>query len=56
MNLKVIDQNLINSVVEKAKASPRKRTNLNFHTNYEDPINRLLKPNGAGNLCAATQA
>lgn len=42
MNLKVIDQNAVNSTVEKARNSPRKRTNLNYHTDYADPINRLL--------------
>jgi cupin fold WbuC family metalloprotein len=42
MSLKVIDKSIIESTIEKAKISPRKRTNLNFHAQYEDPINRLL--------------
>lgn len=42
MDLKIIDQKVLSSAVEKAKNSLRKRVNVNFHADYADPINRLL--------------
>ncbi|MBU2510257.1 WbuC family cupin fold metalloprotein [bacterium] len=36
-----INQSLLSSVVLKAKASPRKRVNHNFHQ-YQDPVQRFL--------------
>jgi len=42
MSLKVIDQKLVDATIERARNSPRRRTNFNFHTDYSDPINRLL--------------
>ncbi|MCD7978450.1 MAG: WbuC family cupin fold metalloprotein [Tannerellaceae bacterium] len=40
--MKLIDKQLLDSTTEKAKQSPRKRMNHNFHEDLEDPINRLL--------------
>lgn len=37
-----IDINLINTTSEKAKVSPRLRTNHNFHQAVDDPLNRML--------------
>jgi len=40
--MKKIDQNLINAVGEKARLSPRRRMNHNFHPVLSDPLQRLL--------------
>ena len=40
--MKVIDNNLIDSVVAKAKESPRLRMNYNFHESLDDKCHRLL--------------
>ena len=40
--MKVIDDNLINGVVEKAKQSPRLRMNYNFHQSLDDKCHRFL--------------
>lgn len=40
--MKIIDNALIDSVVEKAKDSPRLRMNYNFHPSLEDKCHRLL--------------
>jgi len=40
--LKVINQELLNELSQKAANSPRKRLNLNFHEDLTDPINRML--------------
>ena len=37
-----LTEELIKSVSDKAKASPRKRTNYNFHRSYDDVLQRLL--------------
>lgn len=37
-----INQALIQSLSQQAKASPRLRANHNFHTELSDPINRML--------------
>lgn len=37
-----ITDDLIKSVSEKAKSSPRKRINYNFHRSYDEPLQRLL--------------
>ncbi|WP_250632375.1 WbuC family cupin fold metalloprotein [Rhodoflexus caldus] len=37
-----INRALIQSLSQKAKASPRLRANHNFHTDLADPINRML--------------
>jgi cupin fold WbuC family metalloprotein len=37
-----INNELLNSVLAKAKESPRRRMNHNFHTDFSDPINRML--------------
>ena len=42
MKLQVINQQLIDIVVDKAKASPRQRMNYNFHTDLNDKCQRLL--------------
>ena len=40
--MKIIDENLINGVVEKAKQSPRLRMNYNFHQSLDDKCHRFL--------------
>ncbi len=40
--MKIIDNTLLDETTIKAKKSPRKRMNYNFHEDLEDPINRLL--------------
>ena len=40
--MKIIDDNLINSVVEQAKQSPRLRMNYNFHQSLDDKCHRFL--------------
>ncbi|MGB2600413.1 MAG: WbuC family cupin fold metalloprotein [Candidatus Omnitrophota bacterium] len=37
-----ITGNLIQDVAGKTKETARKRSNYNFHTAYEDPINRMI--------------
>ena len=37
-----ITKDLLTSLSHEARQSPRKRKNYNFHTSYEDPINRML--------------
>lgn len=37
-----IDKTLLDQVVNEAKESTRLRKNHNFHTDYADPINRML--------------
>jgi cupin fold WbuC family metalloprotein len=38
----VINRQLASSVSEEAKNTARLRKNHNFHTDYEDPVNRML--------------
>ena len=40
--MKIIDNNLIDSVVAQAKESPRLRMNYNFHESLDDKCHRLL--------------
>jgi|WetSurMetagenome_2_1015567.scaffolds.fasta_scaffold401381_2 cupin fold WbuC family metalloprotein len=40
--MKHIDLFMINSLVRQARASERKRKNLNFHTLASDPLHRML--------------
>lgn len=40
--MKIIDKNLLDSVTEKAKVSPRLRMNYNFHEDLSDKCQRLL--------------
>lgn len=40
--MKVIDNDLIDSVVSQAKESPRLRMNYNFHESLDDKCHRLL--------------
>ncbi len=47
----VIDTALLDSVTQKAKTVPRGRMNHNFHTDYADPINRLLNALEPGTYC-----
>jgi cupin fold WbuC family metalloprotein len=49
--IQVIDKQLLQSVSEKAKASERKRMNHNFHSDYSDPINRMLNALEPGTYC-----
>lgn len=40
--MKVIDQNLLNTVSSEAKSSPRLRMNYNFHQSLDDKCHRFL--------------
>lgn len=40
--MKKIDFKLMDELTEKARNSPRKRMNHNFHTGPEDTLQRLL--------------
>lgn len=40
--MKVITTDLLDQLSQKAKQSPRVRTNYNYHTDFSDPINRML--------------
>jgi len=40
--IKKIDQNLIDQLMQQAADSPRLRSNVNFHTEMDDPVQRLL--------------
>lgn len=50
MELQVINQNLLNSVIEKAKASPRLRINYNLHSDLNDKCQRLLNAMEPGTI------
>lgn len=49
--LQIIDNKLLQAVSEKAKASDRQRMNHNFHSDYSDPINRMLNALEPGTYC-----
>lgn len=40
--LKIVTSKLLDELSQKAKISPRKRLNHNFHEDLADPINRML--------------
>ena len=40
--MKIVDKELLDSVTEKAKNSPRLRMNYNFHQSLEDKCHRFL--------------
>lgn len=40
--MKVIDNRLLDDVASQAALSNRKRKNYNFHSEYNDPVNRML--------------
>jgi cupin fold WbuC family metalloprotein len=40
--MKSIDPELVARVSEEARNSPRLRKNYNFHSDYADPVNRML--------------
>jgi len=40
--VKKITNHLLNEIIEEAKHSVRKRKNFNYHTSFDDPVNRLL--------------
>ena len=42
MKLQIVNQELLDKVVDEAKASPRLRMNYNFHTDLGDKCQRLL--------------
>ena len=46
-----IDEILLNEIIAKAKTSPRKRMNHNFHTYAEDPLQRMLNCLELGTYC-----
>ncbi len=37
-----IDKNIIENLIKEASSVPRKRKNHNFHTDYSDPVNRMM--------------
>ena len=43
-----ITKELIDDTLEKARTSPRKRINYNFHTTYDAPIQRMLNATEPG--------
>ena len=49
--MKIIDDNLINSVVEQAKQSPRLRMNYTFHIVHTSNKQKLLKGNEYDTYC-----
>ena len=42
MKLQIVNQELLDKVVDEAKASPRLRMNYNFHTDLGDKCKRVL--------------
>ncbi len=38
----IINNDLLQSVIDKARVSPRKRMNYNFHPQLDDPLQRML--------------
>jgi len=40
--VKKITDDFLNKIIEGAKQSVRKRKNFNYHTSFDDPVNRLL--------------
>jgi cupin fold WbuC family metalloprotein len=46
-----INKTLLDSVTSKAKASPRKRMNHNFHEHLSDPFQRMLNCLEIGTYC-----
>jgi cupin fold WbuC family metalloprotein len=46
-----INARLLEKVVDKAKASPRKRMNYNFHTDLADTFQRMLNCIEPGSYC-----
>jgi len=49
-NMKVIDEQLVSGVEERAKASPRLRMNYNFHQSLQDKCHRFLNALEPGTL------
>ncbi len=47
----LINQKLLSETTEKAKQTDRKRINYNFHTDYSDPMNRMLNALEPGTYC-----
>lgn len=50
--MKIIDNQLINSVTEQAKQSPRLRMNYNFHQSLDDKCHRFLNAMEVGTQVA----
>ncbi len=50
MGLQVVNQELLNGVIEKAKASPRLRMNYNLHSDLNDKCQRLLNAMEPGTI------
>lgn len=51
-NLKIIDDQLINNVIEQARKSPRLRMNHNFHQSLDDKCHRFLNAMEVGTQVA----
>ena len=50
MGLKVVNQELLNDVIEKARTSPRLRMNYNLHSDLNDKCQRLLNAMEPGTI------
>jgi len=50
MELQVVNQELLNDVIENAKASPRLRMNYNLHSDLNDKCQRLLNAMEPGTI------
>lgn len=50
MGLQVVNQELLNDVIENAKASPRLRMNYNLHSDLNDKCQRLLNAMEPGTI------
>lgn len=50
MGLQVVNQELLNGVIENAKASPRLRMNYNLHSDLNDKCQRLLNAMEPGTI------
>src|ERR1700689_4160953 len=48
MKMKVVTEETISTLLDRAAASPRKRMNLNLHAKLSDPIGRFINAGLAG--------
>jgi cupin fold WbuC family metalloprotein len=46
--VKIVTPEMISDLLSRAAVAPRRRTNLNLHTNPSDPLNRFLNAGLAG--------
>ncbi|GHS94734.1 hypothetical protein FACS1894207_3460 [Bacteroidia bacterium] len=50
MKVQVINQNLLDETMAKAKINVRLRMNHNFHEDLDDPLNRMLNAMEPGTM------